>query len=600
MSGVAPGAATADPSTPVAYRAAEDLERFLGHPSDPDGRIGVRQVMEADEREALPRAAVEAAREWGFPAFLVPECFGGRLRSLEELVAVCRSLSRRDITVAVAYGTTMLGANPVWIWGAPGQQRWLAEQLLDGRLGSFAMSEEAHGSDLLACELAAERHGDGFLLSGSKWPIGNPNRGAFVTVFAKTGPVPGPRAFSLLLLDKQQLPTDRWSLRPRTRTLGVRGHDLGGISFDRCPAPASALIGREGMGVEQTLKALQITRTLIAALSLGGADTALRIALEYALHRRLYGERVYAIPVVRDQLLKAYLDLLICECLALPVSRALTLAPDRMSLWSSVVKYTVPLTVEELMAGMAVVLGARHYLREGVADGLFQKLQRDHAIASVFEGTTHVNLHIIASQLPAVLAATAEEDTARQAEALLGGLFSRVDEAPSWLPGQAALQLTNRGRDEISQAWPLAVARLEALGRRPDATAVQRALLAVVERIEVERAAYHQAAGELLSAGQLLHASVEGFALARRHCLFHAMAACLYTWLHNQERVGGMLANGEWLLLCLQRLLQRLHPDQELSAEHLPAVEREMLRCLDEHRLFSLVPLGLARPSDAL
>ncbi|NEE50642.1 acyl-CoA dehydrogenase, partial [Streptomyces sp. SID8455] len=89
---------------------------------------------------------------------------------------------------------------------------------------------------------------------------------------------------------------------------------------------------------------------------------------------------IYQLPVIRRHLVHAHVDLLIAECTALPVARSLSIVPSRLSLWSSVVKYLVPTLGEEVVQEAARVLGARSYLREGVASGAFQKLQRDHAI----------------------------------------------------------------------------------------------------------------------------------------------------------------------------------------------------------------------------
>src|SRR6185503_14801662 len=131
----------------------------------------------------------------------------------------------------------------------------------------------------------------------------------------------------------------------------------------------------------------QISRTMCAALSLGAADTALRAALDFALRRRVFGDTVSAIPSARDQLAGAYADLLMCDCLALAAARALDCAVPRMSVWSSIVKYFVPATTEELIRDAAVVLGARHYLREGHFAGVFQKAMRDNAVVGLFDGS---------------------------------------------------------------------------------------------------------------------------------------------------------------------------------------------------------------------
>ncbi|MGW7166702.1 acyl-CoA dehydrogenase family protein [Streptomyces sp. NPDC054884] len=577
-----------------AHGAAAGLERFLGDPRERASHVSFHAQVRSDEREELAVAAVDALREWGFPDFLVPREVGGRLRSMDELLHLWRVLARRDLSLTVGYGATLLGALPVWHWGDGRQRSRVAELIGAGGFGSFGLSERDHGSDLLASELVAEPAGDGegYLLSGTKWPIGNATRGRFATLFARTGS--GPRGFSMLLLDKENSAADRWRCEPRVPTMGLRSGDLSGITFDRCPFPEQALVGRQGLGLEEVLKTLQITRTLITSLSLGAADTALRVALGHARERQLYGRSVYAIPVIRDQLISAYLDILIAECVAIPTARAVSLAPERLSLWSAIAKYTVPVLTDEIIAAMSAVLGARHFLRDDVVDGVFQKLMRDHSIVSVFEGTTHVNLHVVAGQLPSLL----RDDVLRDGgEVSTAGLFSRSGRAPDWSPRTSRLQLTNRGFDEITQSWAEAVATVgklcaeEASGPAGPLAAELSGVLGALETLWSRQRTDVQ---EVLSEEGSLHLGVRGFELARRHCLLHAAACCVHTWLANRQEQGTFLGDGTWLLLCLHRILGRLDP-AALRGEspHASVVEREMLRCLTENELFSLTPFAL-------
>ncbi|MFY1672730.1 acyl-CoA dehydrogenase family protein [Plantactinospora sp. WMMB334] len=547
----------------AADRAAVELEEHLGDPGDTSRPSAFAHAVESDDREEMPWQVMEELRAWGFPRFLVPAAYGGRLYSFQEVFSLCRSIARRDLRPAVSFGTTLLGANPVWLWGDDRQRRWLADRLLAGDLGSFAMSERDHGSDLGGCQVTAERAGDDYLLDGEKWPVGNATRGAFCTLYAKTGP----RRFSLLLVEKRRLPPDRFRNSAGVPTVGLRGHDLSGISFAGCPVPADALLGTEGAGIQQTLKTLQITRTLIAALSLGSLDTALRLAYAHARGRRLYGASILELPVIRDILVRAYLDLIIGECVSIPAARAITEAPERLGLWSAIVKYFVPVTVERAIAELNTVLSARGYLRDSLPARTFQKLHRDQAIASIFEGTTHVNLSSIAADL--LVAPTGPSGDA----ALLPALFARHRSSTPWAPDGRRLHLTNGGFDEIGASWPEAIAGLsswEPVRRLDAARAEMFARLATVDR----RA----------------YGSLSAHAAARVHCVLHAAACLVQTWRHNS---GGAFADEEWLVACLERLTQHLDPSRQLSSGPVATVERRLAAQVDAAEMFSLTPIPL-------
>jgi alkylation response protein AidB-like acyl-CoA dehydrogenase len=565
----------------TAYAAAADLETTLGDPFDPNSRVAFATSVARDDAEEFPSEAVGALRAWGFHRWFAPKRWGGRLGSYEELLAVTRCVARRDLTVAIAHGTTLLGSNPIWIWGTDEQRGDLAALVNGGDLGAFGLSEADHGSDILSCELRATRTPDGYELNGEKWPIGNATRGTFVTVFARTAPEGGARGFSLFFVDKRKLAEGGFSPLPKIRTLGGRGHDLSGIRFQGARVPPSSLIGRPGLGLDQSLKVLQLTRTLITGLSLGAGDTALRIALRWARERRLYGHAILNIPPVRELLVGAFVDLLICDCVAIPIARAISMAPDRLSLWSSVAKYFVPVTVENVFRDTAIVLGARQYLREGLAAGMFQKMMRDHSIASVFEGTTFVNLHLIATQLPAVVENEAESGTTD----LLEELFDLSRAAPNWDPPTSSLKLHNGGRDEIAQGLPAAIDR----ARQIQAPLELERLL---HSLNQEWQAIRGAVRAILQRQRTLTETTDGFELARRFCKLEAAACCVHYWVASANRTagGGFVTAGSWLVLALQRLL-----GLPSSSELVPGLVEELIRRGEEQRAFSLIDIPLGR-----
>jgi hypothetical protein len=64
----------------------------------------------------------------------------------------------------------------------------------------------------------------------------------------------------------------------------------------------------------------------------------------------------------------------------------------------------------------------------------------------------------------------------------------------------------------------------------------------------------------------------------------------VHLWLHNRAA----RPEPDWLLLCLQRLLQRLDTEQELSADASAWGERALRDQWAGSRMFSLQPVQLA------
>jgi hypothetical protein len=88
----------------------------------------------------------------------------------------------------------------------------------------------------------------------------------------------------------------------------------------------------------------------------------------------------------------------------------------------------------------------------------------------------------------------------------------------------------------------------------------------------------------------------EFFDMARKYCVLHAAAACVYTWIYNRNHLGEFFANGEWLALSLRRLMLNLKPAKALPGRiDDTGVTQEMIRLYNEDRMFSIVPFQLAK-----
>ena len=343
---------------------AQDLERFLGDPSDPSRPFSFARSFAHDEAETLPYEAFALLTKWGLQQFYIPQALGGRLSSFEQVGSLMRTVARRDMTVAWSHGlNTLFGAIHPWLWGSADQQARVAQAIAKGSCVAIGYAERDHGNDLMEIELSAEPTNPGYRLTGEKWAISNATRSDMLTLFVRTWPQGGPRGFSLLLVDKRELDPATYEPIPRLKTLGVRGSDVSGIRFKGAALGATALIGAEGGALEQTLKGFQVTRSLASPLLLGTGDTALRSTLSFAVDRSPNGTMVVRLPYHRDLLAGAFADLLACECLGRVALRALHTLTAQTTITAAVAKYFVPTTIGAALRALSVVLGAGHYLR---------------------------------------------------------------------------------------------------------------------------------------------------------------------------------------------------------------------------------------------
>ncbi len=550
------------------YESTRELERFLGNPYEGRGAFSFARAMAHDEAETFPEEGCALLDDWGLHRFYVPAPLGGALASFQELASLTRAVARRDLTLAIGHAKTLLGCIAAWVGGSPALQRRLADRVLAGAPVALGLTERAHGSDLLATDTVARpATGGGYALSGEKWLINNGTRSRFVTVLARTGDRGAPRDLSLLLLDKEGLPEGALEVLPKIRTHGIRGADMSGFTLREAPVPADAVIGEPGGGLDLMLKGLFVTRSLIGNLSLGAADTALRVTLDFARTRRLYRGAMLDLANVRADLAGGFASLLAAECTSLCASRAIQFLPEQLAVVSAVAKYVVPTAMEALLQRLSTVLGARHYLREGHAGGIFQKMLRDNSLTSLFDGSTAVNLSAIGLQLPEL---ARERHRVEPAPAALFDLQAPV---PRFAPER--ISQVSRGRDSVLVAGASLCRRLREAP--PDLSPDTRELLRTcAERLLRGVATLDAEVAQLArESRRSLVESPALFDLAAHYARLHAASACLCVWDANRH-ADSFLGAGDWLAVALAGLLHAGRPPA-------PVLERVLDRLLALH-----------------
>jgi len=500
------------------------LETALTEAAAPDGPFAPAALAELDRLEAFPAEACRALDELGLADHYVPARLGGKLVDHLGSSLLVRAVARRDLTVAVAHAKTFLGAVSVWLAGSETQSTWLAREIGAGRLVAWGLTERDHGSDLFACELAATPHDETWRLDGEKWLINNATRAELLCILARTSPRGGPLGFTLFLVDKRRLESSAYGCLPKVPTHGIRGADISGIRLMGAGVPGDALVGDVGRGLYVVLKSLQLTRTVCTVLSLGAADHGLRIAVEFARGRARSTPRILG---------EAAALRLLAEATAIVALRGVQAFPEEMSVIAAVAKGFVPTAVDRLLGRLGSLLGAAAFVADPSPHGVFEKLERDHRIVALFDGSTAVCQASLIAQFPTLAEAygTAASDRLASASCLASPL-------PELDP--AMLRLSSPGCTLLA-SLPELIAELHGLtagGELPERA------LALAVTLESATAELHRELSAIVPAVRQIPTA--HFALARRYELCFAAAACLNLWVHNTAE-GGRRSDPTWL-----------------------------------------------------
>jgi butyryl-CoA dehydrogenase len=143
-----------------------------------------------DEQGKIPPAILRELAALGFMGIYVPEELGGAgldtvsyILASEEINRACAS------TGVVMQAHNSLACGPLLKWGTPEQkERWLRPLAAGDKLGCFALTEPASGSDAAGLQMTATRDGSGWQLRGTKNFITNGVTSDVVVVFAQSEP----------------------------------------------------------------------------------------------------------------------------------------------------------------------------------------------------------------------------------------------------------------------------------------------------------------------------------------------------------------------------------------------------------------------------
>ncbi|MEU6057372.1 acyl-CoA dehydrogenase family protein [Streptomyces sp. NPDC047097] len=556
----------------------ERLEELLGDPGDDTLPHGFAAAVARDERDEFPTALCEALVGAGFHLNYLPREWGGTFESFDRSLTLVRCAARRDVNVMPGTMFSIIAATCLQLHGSPAQRERAAEILRGGGAVAFALTEAAHGSDLLAGEV---RLTDG-VLDGEKWMVGLGTRCEAVYVVARTGGR-GPAAFSAVLLDVASAEPGRLERVPAARTGGMRGIDLARMRFTGLPVPDDALVGRVGEGLEAAVKAQQAVRLMSMAGSLGIADSAVRLTLDFASARTVGRTALTGSPHARRELAVASAALLAADAVALGAARGVHVLPEAFSVWAPVAKHVVAESGEELIRRCGTVLATRSVLREGAPGaGLFQKLARDSGVVRVIDSSALANLRSYAGQLPTLTGSGAPVDPAA-----LATVFDLDAELPPYHPDR--LDLFARGADPVLAGLPGALAA--AAEDVPEEDGVTAGLL---RRLAEATGGLGELTGAAQRPGADPNALVDA---AERYAWLHAAATCVHLWQANRHRplYGTKPGSTGWLGAVLGYLLARADgvDPRRHGAALLPALDAvSALR--ESGQLFSALPVALA------
>ena len=247
-------------------------------------------AQEINENEEIPQPVIQKMGPMGLLGMSVKEEYGGSdLDAISSAIAI-EEIAWGDGGTALAIEAhNELGCAAVALFGNDHQQQTFLPPVTsgEGKLTSLALTEPQAGSDLRNIQTKAQKKGSEWVIQGSKSWITNAGEADFIVTLVKTNPKDQSRGMSMIIV-----PTDTkgLSVAPPEKKMGAGGTHSHEVRYDNVKVPAEYLLGKEGEGLQQTLKVLDGGRISVGALSIGIAQAALEEGLAYAKERESFGK----------------------------------------------------------------------------------------------------------------------------------------------------------------------------------------------------------------------------------------------------------------------------------------------------------------------
>jgi alkylation response protein AidB-like acyl-CoA dehydrogenase len=330
--------------------------------------------------------------ELGLMGIEVPEEYGGSGGTIFMAVLAIEELARVDASAAIYVDVHNTLVNNALLRRASNEQKSrYFPRLTSGLLGAFALSEPGSGSDAFALATRAERKGDSWVLTGTKFWITNGAEAGLFIVFANVDPSKGYKGITGFLVEKG---FPGFAIGKKENKLGIRASSTTELILDGCIVPTENVLGPVGQGYKISIETLNEGRIGIGAQMIGVASGALQAATAYVKERHQFGKPIAEFQAVQFQLAQMATDL---EAARLMVYNAARLkdAGQPFAQQAAMAKLFSSQVADRITSSCLELFGGYGYSKEYPAE----KYYRDAKIGTIYEGTSNMQLQTIAKGL---------------------------------------------------------------------------------------------------------------------------------------------------------------------------------------------------------
>ena len=281
---------------------------------------------------------------------------------------------------------------PILRYGSAEQkERFLKPMAAGDMLACFCLTEPQAGSDAAQIKTRAKRHGNRWVVNGTKQFITSGQNAQVAIVFAVTDPEQGRRGISAFIV-----PTDTpgYKVARLEHKLGQRASDTTQLVFEEMELTPDLMLGGEGEGYRIALANLEGGRIGIAAQALGMARAAYDAALAYAKEREAFGQTLIGHQAVAFRLADMATQIAAARGLVLDAAERRDHGEPALQA-AAMAKLFASEMAERVCSDAIQIHGGYGYL----ADFPVERIYRDVRVCQIYEGTSDIQRLLIAREI---------------------------------------------------------------------------------------------------------------------------------------------------------------------------------------------------------
>jgi butyryl-CoA dehydrogenase len=349
-------------------------------------------AAEWDREARFPREALAELGRLGFMGMLVPPEHGGGGADHVGSALAMEAITAGDGATSTILSVNSLCCGAVLQYGSEEQKTRFLKPIAQGEmLAAFCLTEPQAGSDAAAIKTRARRHGDRWVLNGTKQFITSGSTARVALVFAVTDPAADRRGISTFIV-----PTDTpgYKVARLEKKLGQRASDTAQLVFDDMELTPDLLLGGEGDGYRIALSNLEGGRIGIAAQAIGMARTAYEAALAYAKERESFGQKLIAHQAVAFRLADMATQLAAAHGLVLDAAERRDAGEPALQA-AAMAKLFASEMAERVASDAIQIHGGYGYV-EGFP---VERIWRDVRVCQIYEGASDIQRMLIAREI---------------------------------------------------------------------------------------------------------------------------------------------------------------------------------------------------------